>query len=216
MATWTPVPEVKIRPWLHGVNQASHVECFQLMSTRGSLDGPWLFVLFIHDPRYPHVLTAHFAKVHAEALDGGSSPLDNASGIALTSEEVRGLIALLETQLDYVTKPQSAVGSRFDLLKEEEAAEFHLDRLSSNYVEEYYYRQTPLLGNINKSDTSTILLFSKDILYQGNGVYFQVMQFLNSELEKSNFRPRDQALPYIYLDKMGIRSLVGLFQRFLT
>jgi len=236
--TWISLPVGERRRWLKDISDISadtRIECYELASTHGSFDGEWSYALFVLDPAHPELLTAYFPTVYLETLEGGFNPLNHSAGLSLTQEEGRGLITLLEAQMDKLAEKQVKAGSAFQLLKEEEYAEFHLFPPISKHTAGYFYRQVQPHGGEDGDDISTILLFGKELppyqeegpyadvmlalaeathLYEG--VYFQTMQFPNHKLQNPDFRPRDYALPRIYLDKADIGSLIALFQRFLA
>jgi len=235
MTTWISVPVGERRRWLQGISLEASIDCFQLSSTHGTLEGPWSYALFVHEPAQPDILTAYFATTDADALEAGFNPFKEGYGTSLTQEEARALIALLKMQMNHLAENQAIGNPAFQLLEEENYAKFHLGLESSKYVQQYFYRQIqPHAGMKNGDDISTILLFSKNLPYLEEGPYsdvmislakrthqyerlfFKAMQFQTDELENANFQPEDYALPRISLDRNDIQHLIELFQKFLT
>jgi hypothetical protein len=234
MVSWISVPEDGIKKWVKGIGDNSHVQCFQLARTHGSMDGPWSYVLFVLDPAKTDIITAYFVVVHTEALEMNSNPLEGTSGISLTQDELRGLIALLEKQVYSMTEDDIISDSGFQPIRIEEYVDYHLDQTNSKYVEEYYYRQIETQYDVNGNSILTIVLFSRDLPYHDDspysatmellkglvhhyqGVYFQVMQFPNSELQNPGFRPQDHGIPRAFLRSGDIRAIVALCRMFVT
>jgi len=234
MTTWMPVPVGERRLWLQRVSAKAHVNCFQLASTQGSLDGPWSDILFVFEPARPDILTAYFAKIHTEALDGNFNPLEDSASFSITQEEGHDLITLLKSQIDILEDAQKASEPIFQNIQKEEFSDLHINQEAIEYVEEYFFRQVQPHGDMNGNEISTILLFTKELPHHDDGIYseimqtlrdrthyyerlsFQIMQFQNNELQNPYFRPQDYAPSRIYLDRNDIQSLIELFQRFLV
>jgi hypothetical protein len=191
--------------------------------------GPWLVLAFKHPKNYPYALTLHLCYYDEEylwsydddeanmATDGKDTRfeiLHDSTGLCSFSEAIlKDFIALLQHHGNLLTETGRARPVTFKPIDQEtELSRWRFQPVripGMPQVYSYYYQLDDPLVAADSGDFVTIVRFSRSA---GKELFLGLHHFPQAALEDSAYKPEDESMGCINLDRKGIDDFIDLLQ----
>ena len=182
-------------------------------------DGPWPLFAFLHDKEFPDYVVFQIYESEPEALEYEPfNPLTDPGGyLFLGKKSVANMLKLLnEFESTWQVKHKAETNKKiFSLLADSSARSL---KLSPAWVKdmrsECYHQQVSPPSKLGPKQIVTALIFSTG--KKGSSptrLFFQITQFELDALNDTEFDPLQHGLARVYLDRKGLREMIGLLKR---